>query len=35
MRAATQAVMFGRLASTRGWISTNSAEDSPGSFMIT
>ncbi len=35
MRAATQAIMFGRPSGTIGWISTNSAASSPGTRMIT
>ena len=33
IRAATHAVMFGRLARTSGWMSANSGLLSPGSFM--
>jgi hypothetical protein len=35
MRAAVQAIMFGRCSGTSGWMSTNSASSSPGMRMIT
>ncbi len=35
LRAATHAIMFGRLAAIIGWSSRNSAADSPGIRMIT
>ena len=35
IRAATQAIMFGRPSGTIGWMRTNSAASSPGTRMIT
>jgi hypothetical protein len=35
IRAATQAIMFGRPSGTIGWMRTNSASSSPGMRMIT